>query len=600
MSSTLVSSRKPIGLTRFIVCAAITALLANFTSVADAKHAPATKLLPKQTVLYVSVPDTTNFVEKFKETALGRMSEDPQLKPIVKDLYGSVAAAMTQVEEEVGLSLDNLLSLPQGELTLALTVPTEGPMAVVLLLDVGEQMPAMQKLLDRGLQVAQERGATKSEETIHETEVHILQPEGRQNRQIMYFQKEGSLVIGSNKEVMSSILEFWKEGQEEALRNNQEFSAIMNRCRGSKTERPQMTWFIDPLNLAKTALENNAGAQVALALFPVLGLDGLKGVGGSMTFATSQFDSVVHTHLLLDNPRAGVIELLAMKSGDTKPETWVSEDVTNYTTFHWSVEETYQKLASLVDSFQGEGAFSSQVQNRLDDLEINLEEEILPVLDGRFTYVSWMEPPATIASGSALFGIRIKDTEKFSGTMDKLLERFADRITKDSTGGKTYYKINRRRAEEELNEQQRRRQACFMLFGDYLLIADRPSFLEKAVLTAGGVQKKLADSVEFKLISSKISRQPGGEKPGLVSFQRPEEGMKWIYEMATSDNAKQFVQERSEENPLFRELNKNMADREIPPFSVLQQYLAPGGSMMTDDETGIHYMSFTLKRDPGK
>jgi hypothetical protein len=34
----------------------------------------------------------------------------------------------------------------------------------------------------------------------------------------------------------------------------------------------------------------------------------------------------------------------------------------------------------------------------------------------------------------------------------------------------------------------------------------------------------------------------------------------------------------------------------LPPFSVLQKYFAPQGSMVIDDETGIHFMDFTLKR----
>jgi hypothetical protein len=29
---------------------------------------------------------------------------------------------------------------------------------------------------------------------------------------------------------------------------------------------------------------------------------------------------------------------------------------------------------------------------------------------------------------------------------------------------------------------------------------------------------------------------------------------------------------------------------------VLAQYLAPGGAMLVSDEMGLHYMSFTLKR----
>jgi hypothetical protein len=34
----------------------------------------------------------------------------------------------------------------------------------------------------------------------------------------------------------------------------------------------------------------------------------------------------------------------------------------------------------------------------------------------------------------------------------------------------------------------------------------------------------------------------------------------------------------------------------LPPFEVLQRYLAPGGTVVVDDETGLHYTDFSLRR----
>ena len=42
--------------------------------------------------------------------------------------------------------------------------------------------------------------------------------------------------------------------------------------------------------------------------------------------------------------------------------------------------------------------------------------------------------------------------------------------------------------------------------------------------------------------------------------------------------------------------SKILKDNPLPAFSVLAKYFAPGGGMMVNDETGIHYMTFTLKR----
>ena len=39
-----------------------------------------------------------------------------------------------------------------------------------------------------------------------------------------------------------------------------------------------------------------------------------------------------------------------------------------------------------------------------------------------------------------------------------------------------------------------------------------------------------------------------------------------------------------------------MDEQPLPPFAVLQRYLAPGGVTVTDDETGLHYTAFSLRR----
>jgi hypothetical protein len=88
----------------------------------------------------------------------------------------------------------------------------------------------------------------------------------------------------------------------------------------------------------------------------------------------------------------------------------------------------------------------------------------------------------------------------------------------------------------------------------------------------------------------------GGTKPAMLGFQRPEENMKFFYELATSDRAKSGLQRGAERNPFLKSVNSAMEKNPLPPFSVLQKYFAPQGSMVIDDETGIHLMDFTLKR----
>ena len=131
--------------------------------------------------------------------------------------------------------------------------------------------------------------------------------------------------------------------------------------------------------------------------------------------------------------------------------------------------------------------------------------------------------------------------------------------------------------------------ACFAILGDYLLLTDSEKLLHEAILSKSDPSRGLAKELDFKLIASKISRQPGGDKPGLISFNRPEEGMRNLYEIAASQQTRTWLGERSENNQALKALHEALGDNPLPPFSVVQKYLAPGGAMMVNDETGFHH-----------
>jgi hypothetical protein len=82
----------------------------------------------------------------------------------------------------------------------------------------------------------------------------------------------------------------------------------------------------------------------------------------------------------------------------------------------------------------------------------------------------------------------------------------------------------------------------------------------------------------------------------MVQFSRPEEGLRFWYDLATSENTKQRLAGGAENNRYLRSLDQALKDNPLPPFAVLAKYMAPGGGMMVNDETGIHYSTFTLRR----
>jgi hypothetical protein len=575
-----------------------------------AEHPPAPELLPETTIALVRIADTQQMLAKFRETAMGKMSQDEQIRPLVSQVYIAAQDAWKQIEDRVGVPLDRLLKVPQGEICVAVVPMEEGPPGVIALLDTRDQVTTARRLLESGERELLANGGNKESETIEQQPVTIYRlPNGQS---LAKFEKDGTFVLTTQKTLVGPLLKAWAgQSDEKKLADNEKFVSIMNRCGGADEVRPHVTWFVDPIEGARRILRNTPGA-VALALFPVLGLDGLKGVGGSLTFSPGEFDGVQHMHLLLDNPRAGVVDLLQMGGGDTTPENWVPGDVVNYTTFHWKFAETFEKGAKLFNSMQGEGALENGIRQRFSErLGIDIEKELLPLLDGRVTIVNWIEKPIRINSQTNIIGIKLKDPQAARPLLDKIVERFTERLERKGFAGVNYWMmplpaggpVVRARANEDAPPAEdqprpnlRQPEGCICILGDYLILCDSSTALHQCIVTSNDPKTSLANELDFKLIAGKIKRQVGGETAGLVSFSRPEQGMRFLYDMALGEDAKRFLERRSEDNPFLRGVDQALKDNPLPPFSVLAKYLAPSGGMMTADETGFHYMTFTLKR----
>ena len=181
--------------------------------------------------------------------------------------------------------------------------------------------------------------------------------------------------------------------------------------------------------------------------------------------------------------------------------------------------------------------------------------------------------------------------------LDKVLQKHAERVEKQQYGNVRYWSIRiPQRPMREGGPALRQPLPCFGIVGDYLLLSDSMLAFQEAVVTSTDLERGLSRSLDFKLIAEKIKRQPGGDAPGAIQFSRAEEGLRFWYDLAASEESKRRLSQQAAGNQFFGALDKALNDNPLPPFSVLAQYVAPGGGMLVNDEMGLHYMTFTLKR----
>jgi hypothetical protein len=555
--------------------------------------------LPENTVLYLSIRDVPQTAERFKATAIGQMSQDPQLRPLIAHLYGELGEILAGWKDRAGLTLPEILALPQGELAGAMVALPDAPLAVVLIVDTGSEIAAARRLLERGAATLEGQGAKKAEETFEGTRVTVYDFLGPPPRRVAWFEKDATLVASTNLEVLQGIIGAWggkQRNPSRLLAENRGYAGVMSRCRGGKDAQPQIFWYVDPIGLMRGLAVENPNLRLAIAALPVFGLSGLAAAGGTIALDTGNYDMIEQTHVLIDAPRSGVLKMIALRPGDTLPERWLPADVARYLTFHWDFETTYKTLATVYDSFLGEGALAKAIADRVfGPTGIDFQNEVLASLGGRVTVASWIERPITMGSQAQLWAFQLKHTEPVLKALEKLAARYGDRFTVQHYGGHKYYQVQPPQPANLPPPRESRLLPCLAVVDDYLILATKASFLERIVLTLAGDAKSLGNELDYKLVRSRID-QLAEEKPVVVGFHRPEEGLRFLYELAASERARQQLSRGAEQNRVLKSLAGALEKHPLPPFAVLERYLAPGGAFWTDDDSGLHRTAFLLRR----
>ncbi|MFN6140085.1 MAG: hypothetical protein ACK480_16475, partial [Planctomycetota bacterium] len=537
------------------------------------QHLTAPKLFPTKTLAYVRVDDTRDMKAKMESTGMGKMMNDPQIAPILGTFYSTFVGQLQGMQDVIGLNLDELLSIPNGELALAL-VATKTEPAFVVMLEAGDEMPALQVLIERAEQATDSNGGMLSQKEVGKVKLLSM---GRSEREsLTYFIDSGVMVATNRADYAEQLAMVWTGNgiDHKPLSENRDFTTIMSRCVGTEGERPQVSFFIDPLAMVREFGRSTNGSVAILAALKTLGLDGIKGVGGSAIIAPNEFDSIIHGHLLLNPNRQGIMKVIRPKAGSTEPEPWVSEQVTSYFTMNWDMAKTFNAVEGIVDTFAGEGTFNDRfIKEANRNLSIDLRTDIIDGLNDRFSLVQLIVPPKKINSQSNVYCIHVKNASRMkSEILPKMFEKLkgagGPEMISKLYGDATIYTIEPRNADVD-GRSIRLPQPAVCILEDQLMISDSYQAIEEVIKMNSSGDGLLSESIEFKLVKDRIKAQLKNSEMSILAYQRPEEGMRLMYDLATDpqniDNLEQFA----ENNPFLTALVSAVKGKKLPPFEVI-------------------------------
>ena len=424
----------------------------------ETDRVPSESLLPASTTAWVSIPDVKTMAEQFRQTNIGRLSKDPDMKPFIDSLTEQFRNWANKKNLRLGLTIDDISELNPGEIAVAGILPPDGgdegePLGrrshgIVILVDVDRSTEKAQELVNSVNQKMKKAGAKQVEIVpIKDVEVskwswkHVDKKNIARHHTTLQAIVDGWLVASDNETIFRDVVRRIKNGEAVAgldrLSNHPQFMRIAEETRVEGCES-HFRWFVDPfgyLKLAKAiAAEDQVFKQREDSIADILeqqGFDAIKGIGGTVSFPNGERDLVHRTfaHMPRQNGEAqkrarGILDFQNQWKHDLAPEPWAIGNSSSYMTFTWNVEAAFQNIGKVFDAFihpEEPGDWDQFVEGFKRDLQVDLRDLVTKV-DNRFSMMSASQPPISEDCERIIVGIRVKEElESVFGMVERMI-----------------------------------------------------------------------------------------------------------------------------------------------------------------------------------
>ena len=541
-----------------------------------ADETQAEKLLPKETLVFFTVTDVPDFKEQWDKTSVGQMLHDPQLQPFLDDVKKKIEVASKKLEEEFGVSISDLTNLPQGELTFALLPVPPGKLSAVLGIEYVESQATVDRLLKKLDEALEKAGSEHSTEDFEEVTIHVYKLKNDDPnfpvKTIAYFTDEKNFVISTDVAALHEVIERWNGDSEDSLAQNEQFKYIHQQCK-SERDNSLVKWYISPIGLIQSGItmaqQTFPQAGMAAGFLPMLGIDGLKGWGGSMDFNDGEFEGVASAFMYLENSR-GLMGVFSFPAIALLPPKWVPASVGSYVSLNWNISSAYTAVETLYDSLQGRGAMARILDGVADQGPmIHPKKDLIDQLDGKIHFLQG-EPKEAVADAPAappvFFGLGLKDPAKMKKILSATAKAGGANLETRDFNGETIYEVGASEGGMSIAVTE----------GQLVFTNDTP-LLEGIMRGQSGQVAALVDSADYKKIAKFFPA-----KLSMLSFQNSDMQLKTVYNMlktADSDN----------------DLLEGIDLKKLPPFEVFAKYLQPSGGYTVPDKKGSKSVNFSLK-----
>lgn len=544
-------------------------------------------ILPQDTYLYVSMPDIGEVKRVMKSSSMGNLWNDPSLDEFKEEVMNAfeneMQEVMTQFQEASGMTVEEALALPSGEISMAISAAGNSAVGLVLFFDVGDNEDRIQPLLEQAAgalsQQPQLLAADASYGGVAITGFEIQYP-GRAPTPLAeefgWFLKDGRMVASNQMELLESVIDNWDGDSRDSFVSNETYSFIMARCQTEQSPALSKFYF-DPIGLFTKLVQTqslgqqaNMGASMALGFLPTLGLSQFKAMGAVEQEGTGEFEMMNRTVIYSEQPATGLMQVFQLGQAQTAPPTWVKDNVSTYLATNWKVDEAYTAVESLVDMFQGAGALAGILDQMANSGPgIHLKQDIIDNLTGQVQLITAPNSTEQFGGDELLLALDLRN----AGAVSDLISGLSGQIGMESREfqGVDLYSMDIPNG-----------QAFSLAVKDSSLLFSMGGSLMEQVLRNDDDMRPLAESDEFRSIASHFPADAVS-----VTFTRPAETYRSIYNMVRDGGAENF--------PGVQDIFEKIDFTKLPPFEKLEKYIKPAGAYTIKDSNGYFMEGFQLK-----
>jgi hypothetical protein len=320
-----------------------------------------------------------------------------------------------------------------------------------------------------------------------------------------------------------------------------------------------------------------------MAVLPLLGLNNLKAIGGTVHMDTDEYDSVSRILVYVDQPVSGLLSVFHFPATKQAPPRWVTEDSTAYVAVNWDIPKAFSAVEGVIDQFMGPGFTAQKLDEWATDdngPKIHIKKDVLDNLDGTITVASDSPDAAKPESFRLLVALGVKDAKKAKAALDKVSKMQGIPVKTRDFKGEIIYTLEGipgfGNSEKEMG---------LTVIQNHLMFSNDVARLEQVIL-GDKDRKPLADSEKYKKLAKHFPSETS-----IQWYQEQESQMKGIYEMLKSGK----LAESAAAIPPLAKLLEGIDFKKLPEFDVLKKYLPPTASYGVPHANGAEFVSFTLK-----